>query len=92
MNIDLRICHIKNELRYKIVSLEYFKNCFELLTCLLKTSNNNASLDFANVLKETTIEINTQDERREYYKYYNEILQIISELENKITIKNIKIR
>ena len=92
MNIDLRICNIKNNLRYKIVSLDYFKNCFELLIRLLKTNNNNASLDFATVLKETSVELNNQDERREYYKYYTKILLIISELERKIKVENIKIR
>ncbi len=92
MNIYLGICHIKNELRHKIVSLEYFMKCFSILDNLLKMEDNQGALSFANVLKEATVEINTQEERREYYKYYNNILQIISKLEEKLQVKNIKIR
>lgn len=92
MNIDLWLCQIKAEIRYKNISFEYFVKCFALLSNLINLEHNQAALAFANSLKNASVIINSLNEQKEYFIYYNNLNDIINNLEQKLQNKVIKVR
>ncbi|MBQ8892429.1 MAG: hypothetical protein IJ068_06185 [Bacilli bacterium] len=92
MNIDLRICQIKEKIRNNNISFDYFVKCFDVLNSLISIEHYKGALSFANTLKMASVMIENRSESQEYFKYYNDLLKTISELENKLQVKNVKIR
>lgn len=92
MNMDLRICRIKAELKYKNISIEYFIKCFDLLNSLINFNHIQGALSFAYTLKDASIIFKSKDEQKDYFKYYNNLQEIINNLEEKLQNKIIKFR
>ena len=92
MNMDLRICYIKNELRYSNVSLEYFIKCFGILSNIIKMEDYRGALAFANTLRDATVLLNVPTEQKVYFRYFNNLKETITNLEDKLQTKVIKVR
>ena len=90
--MDLKICQIKNVIRNKNISFEYFTKCFDVLLCLINIEHYKGALSFANTLKMASVIIESREEQTSYMNYYNNLKEIISKLESKLQVQNVKIR
>lgn len=92
MNMDLRICYIKEEIRYSNISLDYFIKCFDILNNLIKMEYYNGALSFANILQNATVILDSSTDQKVYFGYFNKLKDIIYSLNTKLQVQNIKIR
>ena len=92
MNIYLRICQIKNKIRYNDISLDYFIECFKILNFLIYFEDYKEAHSFANTLKNAKVILETSKEEMQYLLYQAKLQEIDRDLESKLQVRNVKVR
>ena len=92
MNFETMLGYIKSQIMNSSVSFDYFEKCISLLNYLIGIEHFKTALAFARNLEDAKVILETSKEEELYAIYQTKLQEIDRDLENKLQVKNVKVR